>query len=68
MAGHVRKGLVGCHLINTKCKQTIAKLSWDTPDMYRPSFVTICPEGYEKWHPHNWPVTTTNHLPPHLAN
>ena len=29
---------------------------------------TISPEGYELWHPHNWPVTTTNHLPPHLAN
>ena len=28
----------------------------------------ISPEGYEEWHPHNWPVTTTNHLPPHLAN
>ena len=28
----------------------------------------ISPEGYEQWHPHNWPVTTTNHLPPHLAN
>ena len=28
----------------------------------------ISPEGYELWHPHNWPVTTTNHLPPHLAN
>ena len=26
------------------------------------------PEGYELWHPHNWPVTTTNHLLPHLAN
>ena len=26
------------------------------------------PEGYELWHPHNWPVTTTNHLPQHLAN
>ena len=26
------------------------------------------PEGYELWHPNNWPVTTTNHLPPHLAN
>ena len=30
--------------------------------------MTISPEGYEEWHPHNWPVTTTNHLPPHLAN
>ena len=30
--------------------------------------VVIFPEGYELWHPHNWPVTTTNHLPPHLAN
>ena len=28
----------------------------------------ISPEGYEQWHPHNWPVTTTSHLPPHLAN
>ena len=28
----------------------------------------ISPEGYELWHPHNWPVTTTNNLPPHLAN
>ena len=25
-------------------------------------------DGYELWHPHNWLVTTTNHLPPHLAN
>ena len=23
----------------------------------------ISPEGYELWHPHNWPVTTINHLP-----
>ena len=30
--------------------------------------IDIFPEGYELWHPHNWPVTTTNHLPPHLAN
>ena len=22
----------------------------------------------EQWHPHDWPVTTTNHLPPHLVN
>ena len=29
---------------------------------------SISPEGYEEWHPHNWPVTTTNHLPPNLAN
>ena len=28
----------------------------------------ISPEGYEEWHPHNWPVTTTYHLPAHLAN
>ena len=28
----------------------------------------ISPEAYEQLHPHNWPVTTTNHLPPHLAN
>ena len=28
----------------------------------------ISPEGYELWHSHNWPVTTTSHLPPHLAN
>ena len=27
----------------------------------------ISPEGYELWQPHNWPVTTTNHLTPHLA-
>ena len=31
-------------------------------------YLTIPPEGYELWHPHNWPVTTTNHLPPHVAN
>ena len=29
---------------------------------------SISPEGYELWHPHNWPVTTTNHLPPQVAN
>ena len=23
---------------------------------------SISLEGYEEWHPHNWPVTTTNHL------
>ena len=34
----------------------------------RPGDKPISPEGYEEWHPHNWPVTTTNHLPPHLAN
>ena len=28
----------------------------------------ISPEAYELWHPHNWPVTTTNHHPAHLAN
>ena len=30
--------------------------------------ISISPEGYEEWHPHNWPVTTTNHHPPHRAN
>ena len=29
---------------------------------------SISPESYEQWHPHNWTVTTTNHLPPHLAS
>ena len=29
---------------------------------------SIPPEGYELWHPYNWPGMTTNHLPPHLAN
>ena len=44
---------------------------FETPSVMRSLWChcnVISPEGYEHWHPHNWPVTTTNHLPPHLAN
>ena len=42
---------------------------WEVPDSnVHQMALVISQEGYELWHPHNWPAMTTNHLPPHLAN
>ena len=48
-----------------------AAISWNTPirqHHYQMNSNFISPESYEQWHPHNWPITTTNQLPPHLAS
>ena len=39
--------------------------SWS---MYTLAQRIMFPEAYELWQPHTWPVTTTNHLPSHMAN
>ena len=53
------------------CMETVLCVPWLLPRNWKftlHKFENISPEGHEEWHPHNWPVTTTNHLPPHLAN
>ena len=67
LMGHI--WLLGDRLSTTLDHQAHI-LSFNVLLIYQKNSIYIYeyPEGYEEWHPHNWPVTTTDHLPPHLAN
>ena len=46
-------------MFKIKCRQI--RMQWASYQIRTIADCDISPESFELWHPHNWPVTTTNH-------